>query len=127
MVDGYRECVQKITSLSVLLDTISSESEYLHLDLRQYVNQKDAIQQQLREMMMIEVSKYSTLHPQEYPVNPSLSTLVMQLQQTRSKDSDSLLLILTDNVLNKLTDRISSAVLKIIRRIFMGVNVNSIL
>jgi sulfur transfer protein SufE len=37
-----------------------------------------------------------------------LSTLVMQLQQTRSKDSDSLLLILTDNVLNKLTDLLSS-------------------
>jgi GTP-binding protein EngB required for normal cell division len=107
-VDRYSECVQQLKNLSVLLDTIASESEYLHLSLQKYINQKDEIQQQLHEKMAAEVSKYSTLHPHEYPRYPSLSTLVSQLLQTQGKDSESLLLTLTDNVLNKLKDILSN-------------------
>jgi hypothetical protein len=58
--------------------------------------------------MSAEVSRYSTLHPQEYPPSPSLSILVKQLQQARGQDSESLLHTLTDNVLNKLNDILSN-------------------
>jgi GTP-binding protein EngB required for normal cell division len=107
-VNRYSDCVKQLTSLSLLLDTIVSESEYLHLDLHQKIGQKDEIQRTLHENMSAEVSRYSTLHPQEYPPSPSLSILVKQLQQARGQDSESLLHTLTDNVLNKLNDILSN-------------------